>query len=106
MYRKLKRTWSHNDINYIPKFKETFPELNKLSSSELADRFSKLKVNFYIEEKVSTKKLIRATLPFAIILFILMIIFLPINFLITGNWYYNNFEDSKIYNWFGQLKLL
>ncbi len=27
LYRKLKRTWSYNDIHYIPMFKETFPEL-------------------------------------------------------------------------------
>jgi hypothetical protein len=38
MYRKLKRTWSHNDANYIPKFRETFPELNKISSEEMCDR--------------------------------------------------------------------
>ena len=32
MYRKLKRTWSHNSINYIPRFREVFPELNKIDS--------------------------------------------------------------------------
>ena len=36
IYRKLKRTWSHNDLNYIPRFRETFPELKKVSSEELA----------------------------------------------------------------------
>ncbi len=40
MYRKLKRTWSHNDLNYIPKFKELFPELSKVDNEELADRFN------------------------------------------------------------------
>ena len=38
MYRKLKRTWSHNDLNYIPKFKELFPELRLVDNEELADR--------------------------------------------------------------------
>ncbi len=85
MYRKLKRTWSHNDANYIPKFKEVFPELNKVSSEEMCDRWIELGVDFYTDEKTSVNKLMRLTMPFAIILMILMLIGVPFCFTLTKN---------------------
>lgn len=105
MFRKLKRTWSHNDINYIPNLRQVFPELNKLSSEELCDRFRKLKLDFYHEEKTPVKPLVRLTLPFALILYILMFIFLPLKFIISGTWYYGAGGSNKILNWFRMLKL-
>jgi len=51
LYKKLKRTWSHSYINYIPRFKEEFPELNKVSTEELCDRFIRLKLDFFHEKK-------------------------------------------------------
>ena len=38
-------------MNYIPKFRETFPELNKVSSEEICDRWISLGLDFYTEEK-------------------------------------------------------
>lgn len=105
MYRKLKRVWSHNNMNYIPKFRETFPELNKASREELADRFAKLGIDWYSETKVPVSIWIRLTLPFALILWALMFIGLPFAFLIRGEWDYG-FADSKVLNWFKSLKLL
>lgn len=106
MYRKLKRTWSHNDANYIPKFKEVFPELNKVSSEEMCDRWIELGVDFYTDEKTPVNKLMRLTMPFAIILMILMLIGMPFCFLITGKWTYPLSEKNTILNWFRSLKLL
>ena len=106
LFRRLKRVWSHNDMNYIPKFRETFPELNKISSEEMCDRWISLGINFYTEEKVSVSKWVRFTLPFALILIILMFIGLPFVFLITGKWSYGNGEKSRILNWFRALKLI
>lgn len=105
VYRKLKRTWSHNDINYIPNFKKVFPELNKISSEELCDRFIDLKLDFYQEEIKPVKLSTRLTLPFAIILILLMFITLPIKFIITGTWSYSLGEKNLILNWFRSLKL-
>ena len=79
MYIKLKRTWSHNELNYIPKFRETFPELNKVSREELADRFIDLRLDFYTEVQTPIKPLIRLTLPFAIIVMIIMVLSLQNN---------------------------
>jgi len=106
IYRKLNKTWSHGYLNYIPQFQETFPELKKLSSEELCDRFQKLNMEFYYEKITPVKPWLRLTLPFAIILFILMFISLPINFIITGSWGYPLKEKNYILNWFRSLKLI
>jgi len=105
MYRKLKRAWSHNNANYIPKFREIFPELNKVSSEEMRNRWIKLGVDFYTEEETPVKNWIRFTLPFAIVLMILMFVGLPFVFLITGEWFYPLGENNRILNWFKSLRL-
>lgn len=105
MYRKLKRVWSHNSFAYIPNFRETFPELNKIDYEEMCRRFQNLGIDFYTEEKVEVKPLIRLTLPFAIVLMIIMLIGLPFMFFITGKWSYGIGSKSKIYNWFRSLRL-
>ena len=106
VFRKLKRVWSHNDMNYIPKFRETFPELNKLSSEEMCDRWISLGIHFYSEEKTEVRRWVRLTLPFALILFVLMLIGLPFNFMITGKWGYGSGKESRIFNWFRALRLV
>jgi hypothetical protein len=106
IFGKLKRVWSHNEMNYIPKFRETFPELNKLSREELCDRFASLGVDFYRVEETKVKWWVRLTLPFALILFILMLIGLPFVFIITGKWSYGSGDKSRILNWFRALRLV
>lgn len=106
LYRKLKRVHSHQEMNYIPKFREIFPELNKLTSEELYERWLLLEIDFYTENYETVKPWIRITLPFAIILMAVMIITSPIKFIITGIWHYNFSKKNYIYNWFKQLKLL
>lgn len=106
MYRKLKRVWSNNDMNYIPKFRETFPELNKISSEEMCDRWISLGIDFYKEEETPVRFWIRFTLPFAIFTMLIMFLFIPFNFLITGKWGYKIGKKNYILNWFKELKLL
>jgi hypothetical protein len=106
MYRKLKRTWSHNDANYIPKFKEVFPELKNVSSEDMCDRWIKLGADFYTEKKAPVKTWMRFTLPFAITLLALMFIVIPFVFLITGSWSYPLGEKNRIFNWFKSLRLI
>ena len=105
LFRKLKRVWSHNDMNYIPRFRETFPELNKVSSEEMCNRWISLGIDFYTDEKAEAPGWIRLTLPFALILFVLMFIGLPFLFIITGRWYYWSGDNSIVLNWFRSLKL-
>lgn len=106
MYRKLKRVWSHNHMNYIPNFRETFPELNKLSSEELADRFDALGIDFYTEKRSPVKIWLRLTMPLGFVLMILMFLGIPFNYLITGDWGYKLTEENKILNYFRAIKLL
>ena len=74
MYRKLERTWSHNDANYIPNFKKVFPELSKIDSEDLCDRFIELNIEFYYEKTTPVPFWIRLTLPFALLTMLLMIV--------------------------------
>lgn len=105
IYRKLKRTWSNGYINYMPEFIKTFPELKNVNSEEMADRFHKLGLDYFTEEKTPVKPLVRFTLPFAIVTIILMFIGLPINFFITGKWGYGLNDKNIILNWLRMLKL-
>lgn len=105
VFRKLKRVWSHNNMNYIPKFKETFPELNEVSSEEMCDRWISLGIDFYTEEKAPVNFWMRLTLPFALIVLLLMIVGLPITFFITGNWGYTLGDKNSLLNWFRALRL-
>lgn len=106
MYRKLKRVWSHNDMNYIPRFDEIFPELKKVSSEDMCDRWIDLGVDFYTERQTKVPFFVRITLPFAVLLFILMLIFIPIRFLVKGTWSYDLNNKNIVYNWFKSLRLL
>src|SRR5574344_1853622 len=106
MYRKLKRVWSHNDMNYIPRFKEVFPELKKVSSEEMCDRWIKLGIDFYTDEITPVKPLMRLTLIFGIVLMLLMFIALPFVFLFTGKWSYPLGNKNRVLNWFRALRLI
>lgn len=108
LYIKLKRTWSHNeaDTRLTYKFREVFPELGKISIEELTDRLIDLKLDFYSEVNSEPKSWNRFTLPFAIILAILMFIYMPLNFMVKGRWGYDFGKENRIYNWFKSLKLL
>lgn len=105
LFNKLRRVSSHGYAEYIPGFYKAFPELSKIPNEELNKRWKDLGVMFYTETKEPVPVLTRLTLPFGITIFLLMLIGLPINFLITGNWYYGIGTKSKLYNWFKALKL-
>lgn len=106
IYRKLYRVWSHNNANYIPKFKETFPELNKVSSEEMCDRWIDLGVDFYTEKKEPVPFWVRLTMPFGLIMIIVLLLGLPIKFIIDGSWSWSLNNKNYIYNWLKALKLL
>lgn len=98
--------WSHNNAHYIPKFRNVFPELNKVSSEDMCNRWIELGVDFYTDEKTPVNAWMRLTLPFAIALMIIMLIGIPLCFLITGKWTYPLGEKNRILNWFRSLRLL
>lgn len=103
IYRKLHRTYSHGYANFIPDFKEVFPELKGIDGEELANRLKKLKLDFYYEEKTAVSPIVRTTLPLALLVWVLMFVGLPINFWITGRWGYSIGNNSWVLNWFRAL---
>jgi hypothetical protein len=106
IYRKLKPTTSNGYGNYIPGFREAFPELSKVSDQELGRAFKNLKVKFYYLEETPVSPLIRLTLPFALVLYALMFLSLPLVFLITGKWVYSLGKKNRVYNWYKSLRLV
>lgn len=105
MYRKLKRTWSHNDLNHIPNLYKVFPELSKVGCEDMAQRFIELGLDFYTEKRTPVSFWTRLTMPFAFIVMLLMLIGIPINFLISGNWGYSLTDRNFLHNWFRAVKL-
>ena len=103
IYRKLKRVWSHNEMNDIAEFRKMFPELDHISREEMFNRWLSLGIDFYTEEEDSASALIRLSLPFAFILIALMFLSLPFVFIFTGKWGYGFSEENWIYNWFDAL---
>lgn len=93
-------------MNYIKGFRETFPELNHLTTEELCDRWIDLKIELFREIKTPVRPWIRFTLPFALIIMLLMFISLPFIFVIKGEWGYSNTDNSPIFNWFRELRLI
>lgn len=99
MFRKLKRTWSNGYGNFIPRFHEVFPELKGIDREEMCDRFITLDIEFYSEEKTPVSFWVRLTFPFLLVLVILMIVFLPVHFLISGRWRYPLHKMVWLKNW-------
>lgn len=106
IYRKLKRTWSHRDLNYIPNFRKVFPELSNIDSEELRNSFVELGLDFYTEQDSPVSIWNRLTLPIALILALLMFVSLPVVFMVTGKWGYSLGEKNRVYNWFKSLGLV
>lgn len=106
LYRKLRRVWSYGEVNYIPNFKEVFPELKNLNNAELCNRFKSLDLEFFQEQQMPIPVAIRLTMPFAILVMLLMVVGIPVVFLITGNWHYPYRKNNIIINWFRALRLL
>lgn len=103
MFTELKRVYSQGYMNYVPKFQETFPELKNLTREELADRFNSLGIEFYTTERKPVPILIRFTMPFAFVTFVIMVFFMPLHYLITGHWHYSLKDNSKLMNWFSSV---
>lgn len=96
-YRRLRRMdpfWAAMQL------KRQIPELESYDTDHLQHYLMGSKLVFFEEVKKPVPKLIRLTLPFALLLMLLMTISLPVNFMVTGSWGYGN---NKIHNWFKML---
>ena len=82
--------------------KKRIPELKGLNADTITDNLRGSNLEFFYKEKVETNVLIRLTLPFALIIGLILFIFSPINYMITGHWGY---KTKWLTNWFKALGL-
>jgi hypothetical protein len=64
------------------------PELKKINSEYIIDNMRGSNMEFYYKEEIKTSLLIRLTLPFALIIMLILLIVMPINYIISGKWGY------------------
>lgn len=92
------REWLRENINLTEYQKQKLLELD-IRDTNLC---------FYKKTKKTTSVLLRLTIIFIPIVFLLLVLGIPINYLLTGYWAYdvrNNKLILKIYNWLGALGL-
>lgn len=78
--------------------KRSIPELKHVSTETI--EYAVRKYTFLSQEKTKAAWWIRLTLPLAIVAWILLFIYLPVNYVIKGEWGYSN---TWVENWFRQL---
>ncbi len=80
--------------------KNNFKELKHLDTYDISDILQD-KGLYIMQERIVTKPWwIRLTLPFGLILFLILLVVLPFKFMITGNWKY---KLKWVQNWFNAL---
>jgi len=99
----MKFYWYKRKIDYFSvamELKKVIPELKVSTSDHIEDCLRGSGLEFY---RVTNKKVpvfIRLTLPFAAITFVVLFLTLPIKFMVTGKWGYDN---ERLRNWFTSL---
>ena len=83
--------------------KKTFPKIyNDFNSVEVDEKCQDILDDYdiFTQEVVNvTPFFVRLSLPFAVIVVIIMLIFKPIFFMFTGKWYFDEIKTKWIYNW-------
>lgn len=98
-YYKLRRL---SDKEVIKRFKDGIPEFENMSHEKIRDYLSESNLEFFESVECKTSAWHRLMLPFALVLYLVMFLCLPITFMVTGVWGYKNL---MILNWFKSLGL-
>lgn len=80
--------------------RKAIPDLQRLSTEEVDYAIKGLNIEYLYREKVKANPFIRLTLPLAAVVWVLMMFFLPVNYLLVGKWGYQN---EFLENWFRSL---
>lgn len=78
-----------------------FDEFNNTPVMDIEEKLRCSDMRFYEYKLEPVPVWMRFTLPFALVMWVLMFAFLPINFMINGKWGYE--QGGWIYNWFKSL---
>ena len=96
----MAKFWKINKRDYYwtaLELKNIIPELRKCDTDHIVSYLRKSGIHLVEEKLVKTPIWIRFTLPFALITLLLLLCTLPIKFMISGSWGYQN---EKLSNWF------
>lgn len=99
LFWRLKR---ENYYNTASELQKRIPELKKVDVEIITSHLRGSNLDFYKQEKKPIKLGIRLTLPFALIVMLILIILTPINYLITGRWSY---RMLWLLNWLKALRI-
>lgn len=101
----MESIWKQKEPSFIvaDTFKYSIPLLNNIDIDELDKIISKLPYDFYKkDEAIKVNIWLRLTLPFVLVVMILLIVFMPIKFIFTGRWRY---APNIFIKWFKLLDL-
>ncbi|MBG0514080.1 MULTISPECIES: hypothetical protein [Elizabethkingia] len=102
----LRNIQKASDIEVENWLKESIPELTSYQKSKIYNdeivRFSPFK--FYKEKKETSNVWLRLSIIFLPIVWIILFLFLPLTFIITGRWGYSN-KFNWILNWMDKVKI-
>ncbi len=68
--------------------RKLFPELKILSTEQVEEKLISSNLEFYEMEKVKTSIWMRLTLPLVCIISLILLLWMPCKFIITGKWGY------------------
>lgn len=77
--------------------KNRIPELSNIDTDDIVDNLRGSGIAVVKKQLNNTPPLLRLTLPFAIVVIILLLVFSPVKFMITGDWGY---RWRWMENWF------
>lgn len=83
--------------------KNRISELKNVDADYISDCLRGSDLEFYKKELIKTPILIRLTLPFALIIMLILLIGLPVNYIICGKWGY---KWKWLSNWLRMLGIL
>lgn len=95
---KIRKIKSALDLSYVI----DSPPITRLSVYDFYELLEDNRVSVYEEVKVKTPFLIRLTLLFFVVVFIVLFLFMPLKYIIDGKWGYQN---EFLRNWSQSLGL-
>ncbi len=85
------------------KFREMFPELKNIPAEQVYDKIRFSDIEMYKKDKKKTNILMRSTMPLALVVIVLLVVFSPITFIFRGTWAHGS---MRLENWFRALRLI
>ena len=80
--------------------KKRIPELKNVDSETITSQLRGSNLQFYKQESIPTPIWVRFTIPFGLIVMLILFLMMPVNYIIVGKWGY---KWQWLTNWFRAL---